>query len=51
MGWQSALPGSNPLGMPGRIIVEGKNKMLNDDQKTTAVGVKDAVAYIRTLLK
>jgi hypothetical protein len=46
-----ALPGSSPLGVLGRIIVKGRNKMRSYDKKLTDAGVRAAVEYMQSLCK
>jgi len=51
IGWQSALPGSNPFGVSGRIIVKARNKMPFFDKKITGAETKAAIKYRRSLCK
>jgi len=51
VGWKLAMPGSNSFGVPGRIIVKGRNKMSSYDQKITDDNGEAVIAWVQKLCK
>jgi hypothetical protein len=49
--WKSALSVSNPIGVPGKFIVKGRNEVPSYDKKLTDAEVKNVITYMRSLCK